>query len=74
MDDKLFCKYSFFADLMVTGRIYLDPDVDFTSVCRCLEVPVADMDALLLGELGMTGDELFSTCRRIAVDAVSNLY
>lgn len=74
MNDNLINKYSLFADLLEKGKIYLDPEVDFPEVCRRLEVASRDMDDLLQEELGMTGDEVLSAYRRIAVDAVSNLH
>lgn len=56
--------FPFFFRLMETDRIWLDPDVDFGSICRILDVPPGRFDRFLYGELGFHGEEILSLYRR----------
>jgi hypothetical protein len=49
---------------METDRIWLDPDVDFGSICRILDVPPRRFDRFLYGEFGFHGEEILSLYRR----------
>ncbi|MBQ3722611.1 MAG: hypothetical protein II851_02770 [Bacteroidales bacterium] len=56
--------YSNFERLMETDRIWLDPDVDFSCICRILDVPLRRFDRFLYGELGFRGEEILAIYRR----------
>ncbi len=74
MNDKLYDKYALLAEMIETGKVYLDPSVDFGHLCRSLGVRAAAMDALFRRELGMGGDEVLSAYRRMALEEVSMLH
>ncbi|HIR82825.1 MAG TPA: hypothetical protein IAC98_03440 [Candidatus Cryptobacteroides pullicola] len=73
-DTMLADKYALFAELMNEARIYLDTGIDFGSVCRYLGLEEAAFDAVLLGELGLCGNEIFSIYRRSEAEMAENLY
>lgn len=57
-------RYAAFGDLLVQERIYIDPSIDFRTVCAWLSVRPAALDRLLVRELGYSGDGLFAEYRR----------
>ena len=53
-----------FERLMEKDRIWLDPDVDFSCICRILDLPRRRFDRFLYGELGFHGEEILAIYRR----------
>lgn len=62
--NTLFHAYSTFERLMETDRIWLDPNVDFSCICRILDLPRRRFDRFLYGELGFRGEEILAIYRR----------
>lgn len=73
-DTMLAGKYALFAEMMNEVRIYLDTGIDFGSVCRFLDLEEEALDAVLIDELGLGGNEIFSIYRRSEAEMAENLY
>ena len=66
--------YAVFEQLVNVERIFLDPEYPFERVCRMLGVPRAEMDALLLRELGTDGASLFASLRAALPERLERRY
>ena len=56
--------YARFERLLDDEKLYLDPCVTFSSLCRLSGAPRRDMDRLLVEELGVGGSDLLRIYRR----------
>ena len=62
--DRLEKIYEEFCVMMNEDRIYEDEAVSYADICRELCVEPSELDAVLLRELGFTGDELVEEYRK----------
>lgn len=51
-------KYAEFCTMMLEDRIYEDPEVSFADLCRAMGVRPRSLDAILIRELGLSGEEI----------------
>ena len=63
--------YSRFCELMLRGRILENPYLSFETVCRFLHASPADLDEILVEELGENGRQIMTSARKKA-DAPPN--
>jgi len=66
--------YAVLEQLVNVEKIFLDPDYPFDRVCRLLGVPRAEMDALLMRELGVDGAALFASLRAALPERLERRY
>ena len=66
--------YAVLEQLVNVEKIYLDPDYPFDRVCRILGVARAEMDALLMRELGVDGAALFASLRAALPERLERRY
>ena len=66
--------YAVLEQLVNVERIFLDPDYPFGRVCWLLGVPRAEMDALLMRELGIDGASLFASLRAALPERLERRY
>lgn len=62
--DSLSLHYEFFADLLLEDRIYLDPEVSFTRICRWMGADARQLDDYIRSELGLSGEALIRRYRQ----------
>lgn len=55
--------YERFRHAVDVGRVYENPYLRFSTVCRFLRVSPRDLDELLFRELGMSGEEILQSRR-----------
>lgn len=55
--------YALLGHLILDEKVYLDPTVSFTSICRAMGAPARELDALLEAELGMDGESVLRQLR-----------
>ena len=58
--------YSLFGRLLDKDLIYIDPSVDFRSICKMIGAPEAKLDSFIYKELGMDGDAVIARYRAIS--------
>jgi len=56
--------YTNFEIIMDSGKIYLDPSVDFRTICRKIGASPLHLNSILKKELGVSGKEILSKYRR----------
>ena len=61
----LLTAYAVFWDLLDRERIYLDPGLDFTTVCENMGIARERLDSLLYEETGMHGQDILAHFRGI---------
>ena len=66
--------YAVLEQLVNVEKIFLDPDYPFDRVCKFLGVPRAEMDALLMRELGVDGAALFASLRAALPERLERRY
>lgn len=58
--------YSLFGQLLDEDLIYIDPSVDFRSICKMIGAPEAELDSYIYEELGLDGDAVIARYRAIS--------
>lgn len=51
--------------MLLCDSIYEDPDICYTDICASLRVSPADLDEILLDELGMNGNEILQSFQKL---------
>ncbi len=49
--------------MLEEDKIYRRMDLGYVDICRMLKVAPAELDQILMNELGMTGDEILAKFR-----------
>ena len=62
--NRLWKIYDVFRVMLTEDKIYEDPTIGYTDICRELEVNPADLDAVLITELGYTGEGIIAEYRK----------
>ena len=57
--------YSEFSRMILRDRIYEDKDTNYADICRALHVCPADLDEILMDELGMKGPEILQSFQKL---------
>lgn len=55
--------YNEFCRMLEEDKIYRRMDLGYVDICRMLKVAPAELDQILMNELGMTGDEILAKFR-----------
>mgnify|MGYP003522257567 CR=1 FL=1 len=55
--------YELFSEFLLENRAYLDPKLDFITICRDLNIDYKSLDNTLFHELGVGGQELIEIFR-----------
>ena len=66
--------YTIFERLLDEDFIFIDPSVDFRSICLAIGAPVAGLDSFVFNELGMSGDSVIDSYRTIWRDSIVAKY
>lgn len=53
--------YSEFSRMILRDHINEDPDMNFVDICQAIHVCPADLDEILMDELGMKGCEILQS-------------
>ena len=51
--------------MILRDRIYEDKDTNYADICRALHVCPADLDEILMDELGMKGPEILQSFQKL---------
>ena len=62
--NRLWKIYEDFSVMLTEDKIYEDPTISYADICRELGVNPADLDAVLIAELGYTGECLMAEYRK----------
>ena len=61
----LLASYRVFWDLLDRERVYLDPSLDFPTICAFIGIPPENLDNLLFQETGLHGQDILTHFRGI---------
>ena len=61
----IFHYYLLFEKLLDEEYLFVHPEVDFRTLCEAFRAPRRRLDNYINSELGMTGDEVIRTYRRL---------
>lgn len=66
--------YSLFSRLLLDEKIYLDPSVRFSDICRWIGADETALGTIVAIELGMSGDGLIEKYREGEVSRLNSKY
>ena len=56
--NRLWKIYEEFSVMLTKDKIYEDPTISYADICRELKIRPAELDSILISELGYSGEEL----------------
>lgn len=66
--------YSLFSKLLLDEKIYLDPSVRFSDICKWIGADEKALETIVSMELGMSGDGLIAKYREGEVSRLNSRY
>lgn len=66
--------YHIFERLLDEDFIFVDPSVDFRSLCLAIGAPADKLDSYIFSEIGLSGDSVIDHYRAIWLDSIVAKY
>lgn len=73
-DKSLMKSYEIFSRLLHEDKIFMDPSLSFSIICRWIGADRRRLDKLIKNELGLSGMEMIRAFRAIEMERIAEKY